>query len=400
MHSPENTLKAFEKQFGEKPTFVVRAPGRVNLIGEHTDYNDGFVFPIAIDKEMLIAGCSNSGDGDDTVSVYSLDMSDTEVFSLKQIQKNDDERKRWCNYFKGVLQILQDDGYQLKGFKAALSGNVPQGAGLSSSAAYGVAVATLMSEMFNLKISKKDIALLAQKAENKFVGMQCGIMDQFISSLGETDSALLIDCRTLDFSSIPLSFADQGLTIVITNSGVQRGLVDSEYNTRRKECTKGSEMIQEKLGKPVKNLRDVSLTEFESVAEQLPLTVKMRCRHVISENERVLATVDALKEKDYKAVGKLMNESHYSLRDDFQVSCPEVDRLVELTAAHPGVLGARMTGAGFGGCTVAIMDSAAVESFTQNVISIYEKQSGKKAEVYICESVAGAGKLDLVSLAS
>lgn len=396
MHSPENTFKAFEQQFGVEPTIVVRAPGRVNLIGEHTDYNDGFVFPIAIDKEMLIAGRSNEDAADHSVSVYSIDMNDTEVFSLTQIEKNDDEKKRWSNYFKGVLQILQEDGYKLKGFKAALSGNVPQGAGLSSSAAYGVAVATLMSEMFDLKITKKDIALLAQKAENKFVGMQCGIMDQFISSLGETDSALLIDCRSLEFSSIPLSFAKQGLTIVITNSGVQRGLVDSEYNTRRRECTQGSELIQAKLDKPVKNLRDVTLSEFDSVASQLPEVVRKRCRHVISENERVLATVDALKARDYKTVGKLMNESHFSLRDDFQVSCPEVDLLVKLTCAHAGVLGARMTGAGFGGCTVAIMDSQAVESFIQNVIPTYEKQSGKRAEVYICESVAGANKLDLV----
>lgn len=339
---------------------------------------------------MLIAGGPGSGD---TVTIFSLDENCSDVFSLQDISKNSDLNLRWCNYFKGVLQILQQQGYRLGGFRAVLSGNIPQGAGLSSSAAYGVAVATMMSEMFDLKIAKKDIALLAQKAENQFVGMQCGIMDQFISALAEPDSALIIDCRSLDFASIPLSFEDNQLSIVITHSGVQRGLVDSEYNNRRSECVEGSRLIGEKLHKTVKNLRDVTLEEFESVAAGLPVVTARRCRHVISENARVLATVEALKAKDFDTVGMLMNASHQSLRDDFEVSCADVDLLVEMTRAHQGVLGARMTGAGFGGCTVAIIKSEMVESYRSDVITEYEKQTGRKAEVFICQSVAGAERL-------
>jgi galactokinase len=216
----------------------------VNLIGEHTDYNEGFVFPVAIDREMLIAATPTDDRG---VSVYSDEYKQLDVFSLDKLEKSAEHA--WCDYLRGTLDILQKAGHKLRGFRAVLSGNVPQGAGLSSSAAYEVAVATLCSAMYNLSIAAKDIALLAQKAENEFIGVKCGIMDQFISALGAPDSALFIDCKTLDYKTVPLNLAALGLSIVITNSGVRRGLVDSEYNARRNECAEGVQKLAALLGR-------------------------------------------------------------------------------------------------------------------------------------------------------
>lgn len=381
----QKVTATFQKEFGEKPAFVVRAPGRVNLIGEHTDYNEGFVFPCAINREMLIAASPNNTR---EVQVYSEEYKTLDKFSLDDLKKSSENS--WVDYLRGTLDTLQKSGHKLSGFKAVLSGNVPQGAGLSSSAAYEVAVATFANEAFKLGISQKDIALLAQKAENQFIGVQCGIMDQFISALGQPDSALFIDCRSLDHKAVPTNFSQHGLSIVITNSGVRRGLVDSEYNARRTECQQGTKQLSELTGRKLNSLRDVSWEEFEKLQKQLPDVVAKRCRHVVSENHRVEEAVTALKSGDVAKFGKLMNESHVSLRDDFQVSCKELDFLVDLTLKHTGVLGARMTGAGFGGCTVALMPHNSVEQFKSKVIAEYEKQSGKKAEVYVCDAVAGA----------
>lgn len=376
---------AFVQQFHAKPEFVVRAPGRVNLIGEHTDYNEGFVFPTAIDREMIIAATPN---GTDEVVAYSLDYGETDRFRLSDISKS--EQHGWADYLRGVLCVLQKRKFILRGFNAVLAGNVPQGAGLSSSAAYEVAVVTLCNGTEKLSISGKDVALIAQQAENEFVGMQCGIMDQFISALGQEDAALMIDCRSLDYRAVPLKLSDRGCSIVITNSGVRRGLVDSEYNARRAECAEGVKLLSELTGRKLNSLRDIEIGEFNKYADKLPTKVVQRCRHVISENKRVLDAVAALEASNLDTFGKLMNESHASLRDDFQVSCFELDELVQLSQKHPGVLGARMTGAGFGGCTVAIMSNETVDSFRNSVIPEYEKRTGKRAEVYVCASTAGA----------
>ena len=374
----------FEKQYGQAPSCIVRAPGRVNLIGEHTDYNEGFVFPAAIDREMLIA--ARSSNSPDNVRIYSMDYNESDSFSINNIEKSG---HTWSNYLRGVLDVLKKMGKTISPFDAVLTGNVPQGAGLSSSAAFEVAVATLMNARNKLKLSLKEIALLSQKAENQFIGVNCGIMDQFISALAEDDSALLIDCRSLEYRAVKLNLEKQGVAIVITNSGVKRGLVDSEYNTRRQQCEEGVRLLSECLQRKLNSLRDVSSPEFQKHEKTLPEFVAARCRHVISENERVLSAVAALEAGDLKLFGKYMNDSHASLRDDYHVSIPELDFLVELTQKHTDVLGARMTGAGFGGCTVALMKATSIESFINDVVPQYEKQFNRQAEVYVCKAVAG-----------
>jgi galactokinase len=376
---------SFQQQYGQAPSFVVRAPGRVNLIGEHTDYNEGFVFPAAIDREMLIAARALSPEAD--VRIHSLDYGESDSFSLDSIEKS---AKTWSNYLRGVLDIIMKMGRNIAPFEAVLTGNVPQGAGLSSSAAFEVAVATLMNFQNRLGLNGKEIALLAQKAENQFIGVNCGIMDQFISALAEDDSALLIDCRSLEYRAVKLNLEKQSVAIVITNSGVRRGLVDSEYNTRRRQCEEGVQLLAASLQRKLNSLRDVSLSELHQYEKTLPEVVAARCRHVISENERVLSAVKALEEGDLGLFGRFMNDSHTSLRDDYHVSIPQLDVLVELTVKHAGVLGARMTGAGFGGCTVALMKNTAIDEFIDRVLPQYEKQFNNKAEVYVCKAVGGA----------
>jgi galactokinase len=388
----EAVKAAFKERYGADPEYVVRAPGRVNLIGEHTDYNDGFVFPAAIDREMIIAATPKADRKDLEVVLYSMDYQTEDRFNLAKLAKSPEHP--WSDYARGMLSIWQACAFKTRAFEAVISGNVPQGAGLSSSAAYEVAVGALLNEMLALGIAPKQLALLAQKAENRFIGVQCGIMDQFISALGRKDAALLIDCRSLDFRPVPLRLAEQGMAIVITHSGVRRGLVDSEYNARRAECQEAVTLLAKKLKRPeMKALRDVTLAEFKKNEKGLPPQVAKRARHVISENERVLESVEALQRGDLKAFGKLMNESHASLRDDYEVSCPELDVLVELTQAHPGVMGARMTGAGFGGCTVALMTTEAVESYKSDILPAYEDRTGKTPEVYVCDAAPGASVL-------
>jgi galactokinase len=361
----------------------------VNLIGEHTDYNEGFVFPAAIDREFLIAATPKPDRKDLEVVVHSMDYGQTDRFNMAKLEKSKDHP--WSDYLRGMLSIWQACAFKTRAFQAVISGNVPQGAGLSSSAAYEVGVGTLLNEMMASGIAPKQIALLSQKAENRFIGVQCGIMDQFISALGRPDAALLIDCRSLAYRAVPLRLAERGMSIVITHSGVRRGLVDSEYNARRAECQEGVQVLAKKLKRPeLKSLRDVTLADFKKQEKALSPVVAKRCRHVITENNRVLDSVEALEKGNLKAFGKLMNESHASLRDDYEVSCPELDVLVELTQAHPGVVGARMTGAGFGGCTVALMETAAIETFRNEVLPAYEDRTGKKAEVYVCQAAAGA----------
>ncbi|HEY9720538.1 MAG TPA: galactokinase [Oscillatoriaceae cyanobacterium] len=388
----QDLKRTFTERFGGEPSFVVRAPGRVNLLGEHTDYNEGFVFPVAIDREMRIAARPKADREDLEVALYSREYDEADTFSLTKIAKSPDHP--WSDYLRGMLTIWQACAFKLRAFEAVLEGDVPQGAGLSSSAAYEVAVGTLLNEMMASGIAPKQIALLAQKAENRFIGVQCGIMDQFISALGRPDAALLIDCRSLAYRAVPLRLAEKGLAIVITHSGVRRGLVDSEYNARRAECQQGVELLASKLGRELKSLRDVTAAEFKQHEKALPKVVAKRVRHVISENNRVLDGVEALEKGKVEAFGKLMNASHASLRDDYEVSCPELDLLVELTQAHSGVLGARMTGAGFGGCTVALMDREAIETFERDVLPVYAERSGKQPELYVSEAAPGASVLD------
>lgn len=386
-------VEAFKKQFGKEPEYVIRAPGRVNLIGEHTDYNDGFVFPAAIDREMIIAASPKEDRKDLNVHVYSMDNDASDIFSLNKIEKSKSES--WSDYMRGMLSIWQACAFKVRAFEAVLSGNVPQGAGLSSSAAYEVAVGTLVNEMMATGISPKQLALLAQKAENKFIGVQCGIMDQFISAMGREDAALLIDCRSLASRAVPLRLKERGLAIVITHSGVRRGLVDSAYNDRRKECEEATAIMAKKLKRPeIKALRDVTLAELKKNEKAMTPVVYKRAHHVVSENERVLEAVEALGRGDLKAFGKLMYASHDSLRDDFEVSCPELDTFVRLAKGFKDTIGARMTGAGFGGCTVALVPEASVAAFEAAVLPAYEKETGLKPTTWVCRAAQGASVVD------
>jgi galactokinase len=373
----------FQKRFAGAATIFVRAPGRVNLIGEHTDYNQGFVLPAAIDRSIFIAARPRS---DKEVRLYSINYNEDDRVSLAGIGKSN---RQWCNYYRAVLSTMSNDGYELTGFDAVVDGDLPQGAGLSSSAAYELAVAALINSISSFDLDRKSLALLCQRAENTFIGVNCGIMDQFASALAKAEAALLIDCRTLATKAVPLPLAKHGAALVITNTGVTRGLVESEYNTRREQCEESTKRLGKLLGRKLDSLRDVTVPELEQCQSRMPEEVSRRCRHVVKENERVLEAVNALQKTDLARLGALMNESHASLRDDYEVSCSELDYLVDLTQKHPGTYGTRMTGAGFGGCTVTIMEEAALDDYRSSIVPKYERETGRKAEIYLCKAVAG-----------
>lgn len=376
-----NLQTQFIQAFASQPTQTFRAPGRVNLIGEHTDYNDGFVLPIAIDRAVWIAARERD---DQSVRMLSLDFGNTRSeFSLAAPISRDDENA-WSNYVRGVAWALQQRGAKLGGVDLAIHGDVPRGSGLSSSAALEVCAATMFVEMANLQIEKIEVARLCQQAENDFVGVKCGIMDQFVSTLAQENHALLIDCRDLAYQNVLLP---RGVTIVVCDTMKRRGLVDSAYNTRRAECEHAAKFFG------VKALRDVTLEEFTKRAYALPPVVAKRARHVITENARVLQAVDAAKRNDLEKLGALMNASHASLRDDYQVSCAELDTMVEIARAQPGCFGARLTGAGFGGCTVNLVADDAAEAFCANVAREYQQQTGISPQIFACRAAGGAGQI-------
>jgi len=375
---------AFARAFGGEPAIVVAAPGRVNLIGEHTDYNDGFVLPAAIDRHVVIAARPRP---DRIVRLHAADIGAagaSSTFNLADIRP--DTEQRWSNYERGVAWALQgaDQGggaaYTLVGMDAAIAGDVPIGSGLSSSAAVEVATAQAFQTLSGIDLDGVQRALLCQKAENEFVGMRCGIMDQYIISLGRRDHALLIDCRSLEYRLVPIP---SGVRLVICDTNKRRGLVDSEYNTRRDECEAGARA----LGVPA--LRDVSVEQFGVREAGLPEVTRRRCRHVITENARVLEAVVALEAGQLARCGELMNASHVSLRDDYEVSCIELDAMVEAAWRQPGVFGARMTGAGFGGCTVNLVEEGAVEAFRRDVARAYTRATGLEPSIYVCAAEDG-----------
>ena len=372
----------FRQKYGTSPEIVVRAPGRVNLIGEHTDYNDGYVLPVAIDRSVLVAASVRP---DRTVRLHAIDFAAQVSFSLNRIQHAG--RQRWSNYQRGVAHVLQERGFELLGIDATLTSDVPIGAGLSSSAAVEVAIAITWQTLAGFELSRPELALLCQRAENTFVGVHCGIMDQFICALGQEDAALFIDCRTLDYKPVPIP---QDLVVIVMDTGKRRGLADSAYNTRRAECEKGVQLLSAHLP-GITALRDVPVDAFERHANELPPDIRKRCRHVIGENQRVLEGIAALERGDAATFGRLMNASHRSLRDDYEVSCPELDAMVEAAWAAPGMLGARMTGAGFGGCAVALVQSAQAETFSQQVAATYQKAINLPPSLYICQAEGGAG---------
>ena len=368
----------FKTQFGSEPTRCFRAPGRVNLIGEHTDYNDGFVLPCAINYETVVIAQPRD---DQQVVVAAVDYNkEVSAFALDTLIPPD-EVSPWSNYIRGVAWGLLQRGYQLQGANLVVAGNIPRGAGLSSSASLEVVIGAALAGLSDLDLDGKTLALNGQQAENDFVGVQCGIMDQFISALGEKDHALLIDCRSLDYwpVSIPPETA-----IIIANSNVQRGLVDSEYNTRRREC----ETAAAHFGVPA--LRDVPADIFALHEDELDETVARRARHVITENARTEAAAAALSQGNLPLMGRLMAESHTSMRDDFEITVPPIDTLVEIMAGVIGSSGgARMTGGGFGGCVVGLAPQALVSAVEIAIADQYPAATGLKATVYVCQASAG-----------
>lgn len=377
----------FAELYGQMPDFVVRAPGRVNLIGEHTDYNDGFVFPAAIDRDMVIAGTVRN---DQQVRVYALNFNQSSTFSLREIVHAEENREKWSNYPRAMAQIFQKEGLPVVGMNLVTMGNVPLGAGLSSSAALLVASGLAFATAAGIEIDPVKLALMAQRAEREFVGVNVGIMDQFISSLGRENHALLIDTRSLTFEAVPLPTS--GVSIVIADTNKKRGLVDSEYNTRRAECERAVALLSENLP-GIKALRDVTLADFEAFKHTLPEITRKRAKHVITEDARTLESVLALKSGDIERFGALMNASHDSLRDDYQVSCKELDAMTEIARSIPGVYGSRMTGAGFGGCTVSLVTDSAVEAFQAQVPAIYKQSVGMNCAIYVTNASQGATRV-------
>lgn len=382
MSLKQKTAQLFNQQFGSAPSHLFRAPGRVNLIGEHTDYNDGFVLPCAIDYETVVAAGPRT---DSLVRAVAADFGEqVSQFDLST-DILPDETMPWSNYVRGVAWALKQRGYTFGGANLVIAGNVPQGAGLSSSASLEVVVGTAFNHLSGLELDGATIALNGQQAENDFVGMKCGIMDQLISALGQAGHALLIDCRSLATQAVPIP---AGAAIIIANSNVKRGLVDSEYNTRRREC----EAAAAHFGVPA--LRDVAPDMFALHQDELDETVARRARHVITENARTEAAAAALAAGDLKLMSQLMAESHVSMRDDFEITVPAIDALVEIIGAVIGERGGvRMTGGGFGGCVVALAPQELVPAVEAAIAAEYPAASGLEATVYVCRASAGAGEM-------
>ncbi len=375
MSLEQKVTAGFEDQFGTSPLLIVQAPGRVNLIGEHTDYNDGFVLPMAIDRAIWIALRPRA---DQEVQLTSLDYGETAVFHLDSFSK---ARGHWLEYVKGVAWALQQAGYTLTGWEGVMAGDIPRGSGLSSSAGLELATARAFTAVSAIPWDGPQMALLSQKAENQWVGVNCGIMDQMISAVGQAGQAVLIDCRSLETKTVPLP---QGTAVAILDTATRRGLVDSAYNERRQQC----EAAARYFGVPA--LRDVSVAEFLEMESQLQMLTRKRARHVITENQRTLNAARAMQIDDAPMLGQLMNDSHASLRDDFEVSSRELDIMVKIAQAQESCYGARMTGAGFGGCAVALVNQFEAENFVQAVASAYEKQTNLTPNLYICQPSQGA----------
>mgnify|MGYP000259130016 CR=1 FL=1 len=371
-------MNEFESFYGHKAQITAYAPGRVNLIGDHTDYNQGFVLPAAINFGTWIV-CTKRADKQ--VNVIAKDFNHKKVsFNLEQIDYS--EQASWSNYVRGSLLAILDRYPDIQGADILVSGNLPQGAGLSSSASFEIAIIKAFTDLYQLAIKGIDAAKMGQWAENHFVGCKCGIMDQLISALGTKGQAMLLDCSNLEYSyaNIP-----EDLAIVIVNSNVKRGLVNSEYNTRRQQCESAASFF----GK--RSLREVDLTELEAAKSKMDPVIYRRARHVLSESERTIRAMTALNEQDIVSLSRLMAESHRSLKEDFEVTTPELDVLVDIVS---NVLkdkgGARMTGGGFGGCVVALVPQAKVDLLRQTVQVQYPMKTGLTPDIYVCTAEQGA----------
>lgn len=374
----------FQELYDRTP-LMVRSPGRINLIGEHTDYNNGFVLPAAIDKQMILAVAKNNSG---SCRLYSYDYHESAEFSLRELKPT---HIAWANYVLGVADQLQKAGYAIEGFDCVFGGNIPIGAGLSSSAALECGTVYALSKLFGLGADKIQMVKYAQKAEHTFAGVQCGIMDQFASVMGKKDHALRLDCRSLEFNYFPVSLGSY--QIILLDTQVKHSLAGSEYNIRRQECEQGVAMVQQKYPE-VKSLRDVSMAMLESVKNQLSPVIFGRCSFIIEENERLLSGCELLEKGDIKGFGEKMYGSHTGLSEKYGVSCKELDFLVNSAKKNPAVTGARMMGGGFGGCTINLIKADRKEQFIREISAAYKIQFKEDLKYYEVAITDGTGLLE------
>lgn len=384
-----NFAEKFYEKYGHRSDNPVLffSPGRVNLIGEHTDYNGGFVFPCALNygTYLLIRKIKTN-----TLKFSTINFNDDSEAELNGLFSN--TSKKWINYPLGVINEFLKAGIKLCGLEFLYYGDVPNGAGLSSSASIEMVTAVALNELFNAAFTTLDLVKMSQKAENEFVGMNCGIMDQFAVGFGKKDHAIFLNCDTLFFENVPLILTD--CSLIITNSNKRRGLTDSKYNERRSECDKAVELLQKY--KPVRNLSELTIGEISILDKCIPdLVIRKRAKHVITENERVLEAVKVLKDNNIIRFGELMNQSHDSLKSDYEVTGLELDTLVYEGRKLPGVIGTRMTGAGFGGCTISIVNNDNSEKFMTTLSKVYQKKTGLVPDFYQPEIGNGAARIEL-----
>lgn len=385
----EEVLAKFKELYGEEGEIgVYFAPGRVNLIGEHTDYNGGHVFPCALTIGTYMAARKRN---DRKLNFYSVNFDKMGVIESSLDDLNPKENGEWTNYPKGVIWAFEGRGMKLDtGLDLALFGNIPNGSGLSSSASLEVVTGYMLRDLYGFDVTNQDLALIGQYSENNFNGMNCGIMDQFASAMGKKNNAIFLDTADLSFEYAPIVL--EGAKIVVTNSKVKHSLVTSAYNDRRNESTQALTDLQEVIG--INGLGDLTEEQFEKYKSAIKdETNRRRAKHAVYENQRTIKAVAALKANDLETFGKLMNESHVSLRDDYETSCEEVDVLVEEAWKVPGVIGSRITGGGFGGCTVSIVKDEAIDTFKSQLTAAYEQKVGKTPEFYVVEIGDGPGKL-------
>ena len=383
-------IQAFQKRFSQAPQFIARAPGRVNLLGEHVDYNDGFVLPAAIDRATYVAF---SPAPTDQTTLVAADFGEEARFTPETLsaktQPDGSPLPEWAHYPAGTAWALGQAGHSTPAMLAAFSSDIPRGSGLSSSASIEMAFGVAWSKLGGWSLPPIQLALLGQKAENRYVGVNCGIMDQFASACGEAERLMLLDCRSLEYRSLPLP---ENTAIVVADTTVRRKLTSGEYNDRRAACEEAVRLLSHELPE-IKSLRDVSVETFNRQAHTLPVTVEKRARHVVEEIERTRQAIPLLEQGRTHEFGQLMNACHVSLRDLYEVSIPELDQMVEIAQPLRGCFGARLTSGGFGGCTVNLVASDQAEAFSQSLGPEYERRTGLHPEIYICQASQGAGLL-------
>jgi galactokinase len=385
----ENLKAHFNSIYGEGgDVYTFFAPGRVNLIGEHTDYNGGHVFPCALSIGTYMVVRKRT---DGIVQMHSLNFEDLGVIKFNMKELEFVEEHDWANYPKGVMKMFNEAGLTVTfGFDALIYGNIPNGSGLSSSASIELVTSVMLKHLYALNVSMVDMVKLSQKAENEFIGVSCGIMDQFAIGMGKKDHAVLLDCQTLEYTYSPVKL--ENASLIIANTNKRRGLLDSKYNERRFECERALEQLKEKV--EIRSLGELTVEQFEELKDTISNEVdRKRAKHAVYENARTIEAVERLQKGDIASFGQLMNQSHTSLRDDYEVTGFELDALVEAAWSHPGVIGSRMTGAGFGGCTISIVENDKIDNFIENVGKVYKEKTNLAADFYVVQIGDGAKQL-------